>query len=87
MENFNWTGSAFKVLDAGSDLTIKYESDGESRPYDTMEAYFLSDDERNEKAELIGNVIYHKCLRCDNDAKEIMKRGHEAKFAKVAYRK
>jgi len=84
--DFNWTESAFKVLDAGSDLTIKYESDGESRPYDTMEAYFLSDEERNEKAELIGNVIYHKCLRCDKDAKEIMKRGHEAKFAQVSYR-
>ncbi len=87
MANFNWTENAFKVLDAGKDLTIKYESDGESRPYDTMEAYFLSDEERNEKAELIGNVIYHKCLRCDKDAKEIMRRGHETKFARVSYRK
>jgi len=85
--DFNWTKNAFKVLDAGKDLTIKYESDGESRPYDTMEAYFLSDEERNEKAELIGDVIYHKCIRCDKDAKEIMKRGHEAKFAKISYRK
>jgi hypothetical protein len=42
MADFNWTENAFKVLDAGKDLTIKYESDGESRPYDTMEAYFLS---------------------------------------------
>ncbi len=87
MANFNWTESAFKVLDAGRDLTIKYESDGESRPYDTMEAYFLSDEERNEKAELIGDVIYHKCIRCDRDAKEIMRRGHETRFAKVSYRK
>jgi len=87
MADFNWTDNAFKVLDAGKDLTIKYESDGESRPYDTMEAYFLSDEERNEKAELIGDVIYHKCIRCDKDAKEIMKRGHETKFAKVSYRK
>jgi len=86
MANFNWTDNAFKVLDAGRDLTIKYESDGESRPYDTMEAYFLSDEERNEKAKLIGDVIYHKCIRCDKDTKEIMKRGHEAKFAKVSYR-
>jgi hypothetical protein len=85
--DFNWTESAFKVLDAGKDLTIKYESDGESRPYDTMEAYFLQDEERNAKAELIGNVIYHKCLRCDKDAKEIMRRGHETRFAKVSYRK
>jgi len=87
MADFNWTESAFKVLDAGKDLTIKYESDGESRPYDTMEAYFFSDEERDEKAELIGDVIYHKCLRCDQDAKEIMRRGHETRFAKVSYRK
>ena len=86
MADFNWTESAFKVLDAGKDLTIKYESDGESRPYDTMEAYFLSDEERNEKAELIGDVIYHKCIRCDKDAKEIMSKGHETRFAKVSYR-
>jgi len=86
LANFNWTENAFKVLDAGKDLTIKYESDGESRPFDTMEAYFLSDEERNEKAELIGDVIYHKCIRCDKDAKEIMRRGHEARFAKISYR-
>ncbi len=86
MADFNWTENAFKVLDAGKDLTIKYESDGESRPYDTMEAYFLSDEERNKKAELIGDVIFHKCIRCDKDAKEIMIRGHEAKFAKISYR-
>ncbi len=85
--DFNWTENAFKVLDAGRDLTIKYESDGESRPYDTMEAYFLSDDERNEKAELIGDVIYHKCIRCNKDAKEIMRKGHETKFARVSYKK
>jgi hypothetical protein len=84
--DFNWTENAFKVLDAGRDLTIKYESDGEGRPYDTMEAYFLSDEERNEKAGLIGEVIYHKCVRCSKDAKEIMKRGHQAQFAKVSYR-
>ncbi len=86
MADFNWTESAFKVLEAGSNVTIKYESDGESRPYDTMEAYFLSDEERNELAEKIGDVIYHKCIRCDKDAKEIMKRGHETRFAKISYR-
>jgi len=86
MENFNWTESAFRVLEAGRDLTIKYESDGTSRPCDTMEAYFLSDEERSEKAELIGDVIYHKCIRCDQDAKEIMRRGHKALFAKIAYK-
>ena len=86
MEGFDWTENAHKVLDAGVDMTIKYESDGESRPYDTMEAYFLSDEERNEKAELIGDVIYHKCVRCDKDAKEIMRRGHKALFAGVSYK-
>ncbi len=86
MADFNWTENAYKVLDAGCDLTIKYESDGQSRPYDTMEAYFLSDEERNNKAEIIGDVIYHKCLRCDQDAKEIMRRGHEVRFARISYR-
>ena len=86
MADFNWTENAFRVLDAGTDVTIKYESDGTSRPYDTMEAYFLSDEERNEKTELIGDVIYHKCVRCDQDAKEIMRRGHKTLFAQIAYR-
>jgi hypothetical protein len=86
MEDFDWTESAFRVFETGKDLTIKYESDGTSRPYDTMEAYFFSDEERNEKADLIGDVIYHKCVRCDRDAKEIMRRGHKALFAKISYR-
>lgn len=86
LADFNWTEPAFKVLDSGTDITIKYESDGESRPYDTMQAYFLSDEERNEKGEIIGDVIYYKCVRCDKDAKEIMKRGHEARFARISYR-
>jgi hypothetical protein len=85
MEDFNWTENAYKVLDAGRNITVKYESDGEARPFDTMGAYFISDEERNEKAELLGNVIYFKCVRCDKDAKEIMTRGHEAMFATVSY--
>lgn len=85
MANFNWTESACKVLDAGRNITIKYESDGTARPYDTMEAYFLSDEERTTKAQVIGDVIYHKCVRCDLDAKEIMKRGHEVTFAQIAH--
>ena len=86
MEDFNWTENAHKVLNAGHNLTIKYESDGTSRPYDTMEAYFLSDEDRNDKAELIGDVIYRKCIRCDLDTRAIMRRGHDAKFAKIAYK-
>lgn len=87
MADFDWTENAHKVLDSGTNITIKYESDGTSRPYDTMEAYFLSDEERDAKAELIGDVIYHKCIRCDKDAREIMRRGHAARFAGIAYRK
>jgi hypothetical protein len=86
MEDFDWTENAHKVLANGTDMTIKYESDGTSRPYDTMEAYFLSDAERDEKAAMIGDVIYHKCVRCDLDAKEIMRRGHPSRFAGVAYK-
>jgi hypothetical protein len=86
MVDFDWTKNAHKVLEAGKNITIKYESDGQSRPFDTMEAYFIPDAERNEKAALIGDVIYHKCVRCDADAKEIMKMGHETRFAGVSYR-
>ena len=86
MEGFDWTKNAHTVLDSGTNITIKYESDGTSRPYDTMEAYFFSDEERTEKSEQIGDVIYHKCVRCDTDAKEIMRRGHDARFASIAYR-
>ncbi|MEA2031332.1 MAG: hypothetical protein U9N55_07040 [candidate division Zixibacteria bacterium] len=86
IESFNWTENAHKVLDAGCNLTIKYESDGEARPLDTMEAYFLPDKERDENAELIGDVIYHKCIRCDKDAKEIMRSGHKTRFAQIAYK-
>lgn len=86
MADFDWTENAHRVLDGGCNITIKYESDGQSRPYDTMGTYFLSDEERDEKAELIGDVIYHKCIRCDKDTREIMRRGHDARFAKIAYR-
>jgi len=85
LADFNWTENAWKVLDAGRNITIKYESDGTSRPYDTMEAYFLSDEDRTAKADVIGDVIYHKCVRCDQDAKDIMNKGHEATFARIAY--
>jgi len=86
MADFDWTESAYKVFEAERDLTIKYESDGTSRPYDTMEAYFFSDEQRNEKAKEIGDVIYHKCLRCDKDAKNIMKKGTKARFAQISHR-
>ncbi len=86
LPNFNWTENAHKVLASGTDITIKYESDGTSRPLDTMAAYFLPKAERLENAQQIGDVIYYKCVRCSNDAKDIMKMGHKATFAKISYR-
>lgn len=86
MENFDWTENAQKVLATGTDITIKYESDGTARPMDTMEAYFLSKEERLNHSVQIGDVIYYKSVRCSNDAKDIMRLGHKANFAKIAYR-
>jgi hypothetical protein len=86
LKDFDWTENAHKVLESGTDLTIKYESDGTSRPLDTMEAYFLPKEDRLAAAEQIGDVIYYKCVRCSKDAKDIMKMGHKAKFAKISYR-
>ncbi len=86
MADFDWTENAHKVLDSGTDITIKYESDGTSRPLDTMAAYFLPKEERLAKAKEIGDVIYYKCVRCSNDAKDIMEKGHKATFAGISYR-
>ena len=86
LKDFDWTKNAHKVLASGTDITIKYESDGTSRPMDTMEAYFLSKEDRLANAQQIGDVIYYKCVRCSNDAKDIMKMGHKATFAKISYR-
>jgi len=85
-EDFDWTENAHKVLASGTDITIKYESDGTSRPLDTMEAYFLSKEDRLANAQQIGDVIYYKCVRCSNDAKDIMKMGHKTTFADISYK-
>ena len=81
-----WTENPSKVLASGTNITIKYESDGTSRPLDTMEAYFLSKEDRLAAAEQIGDVIYYKCVRCSNDAKDIMRKGHKATFAQISYK-
>ncbi|MCK5058993.1 MAG: hypothetical protein KAT34_20265 [Candidatus Aminicenantes bacterium] len=86
MADFDWTENAFKVLDSGTNITIKYESDGTSRPLDTMGTYFLPKEERLANATEIGDVIYYKCVRCTKDAKTIMQRGHKATFGGIAYR-
>lgn len=84
--DFDWTENAHKVLASGTDITIKYESDGTSRPLDTMAAYFLPKDERLAQAGQIGDVIYYKCVRCTKDAKDIMKLGHKAAFGELSYK-
>lgn len=85
LKDFNWTENAHKVLGEGVDLTIKYESDGTARPLDTMEAYFLPKEDRLAAAVQIGDVIYFKCVRCSNDAKDLMRKGHRAEFAKISH--
>lgn len=85
MPDFDWTDNAFKVLQSGTDLTFKYESDGTARELDTMAAYFLSDDEREEAAEKIGDVIYYKSLRASKDGREMMRRGIRTRFGGASY--
>lgn len=85
MEGFNWTENAFKVLESGTNMTFKYESDGTARELDTMEAYFLSEDERDANAEKIGDVIYYKSLRATKDGKNFMKKGIKAIFGGSSY--
>lgn len=85
IEDFNWFDNAKMVIKASENLTIKYESDGESREMDTMEAYFLSPSELKENASKIGDVLYYKALRCTKDAKEFMKMGARVNFARCVY--
>ena len=85
LEDFNWTENAFKVLESGTDMTYKYESDGTRRELDTMAAYFMSDDERKDNAQKIGDVIYYKALRATNDGKDMMEKGIRVRFGKGSY--
>jgi len=85
MPDFDWTDDAFKVLESGTDLTFKYESDGTARELDTMATYFLSDEERDAAAEKIGDVIYYKAVRASKDAREMMRRGIRTRFGGASY--
>lgn len=87
MDGFNWTENAFAVLESGTNMTFKYESDGTARELDTMEAYFLPEDEREAVAHKIGDVIYYKALRATKDGKEFMKKGIKAIFGGASYKK
>ncbi len=81
MANFNWTDHMFAVLESGTDMTFKYESDGTAHELDTMATYFVSEEERDEMAEDIGEVIFNKALRASKDGRLMMKRGMRSIFA------
>lgn len=83
-KDYNWFPNALKVLNHGYDITLKYESDGACCPDDTIGAYFLGKEEREAKSEILGEVLYKKVLRCDEDAKTLLKMGHEVRFAKIS---
>ncbi len=80
--DYNWFDNAVKVLESGTNMTFKYESDGQAREMDTMEAYFISKEELDEKSNIIGDVIFYKCLQCTKDAQEFMWRGIRVNFGK-----
>ncbi len=82
MPNFNWTDHMFRVLESGTDMTFKYESDGTSHELDTMATYFIPEDERDTIAKDIGEVIYNKAIRASKDGRTMMKRGIRAIFAR-----
>ena len=71
----------FKVLKSGTNMTYKYESDGTAREMDTMEAYFLSEEERDKASAKIGDVIYYKSLRATRDGMALMREGIPTVFA------
>jgi hypothetical protein len=84
--DFDWFDNSLTVLESGHDLTFKYESDGQSREFDTMEAYFLPEEERKAHAAEIGDVIYYKTLKCTKHAREYMQRGIPVKFGLSSHR-
>jgi len=86
MADFDWTDNAFTVLENGTNLTYKYESDGTARELDTMEAYFMPEEDRAEVADKIGDVIYYKSLRASKDGREMMRRGIRTRFGGGSYR-
>jgi len=81
MANFNWTDEMFKVLESGTDMTFKYESDGTAHELDTMATYFIPEEEREAIAENIGEVIFNKALRASKDGRLMMRRGIRSIFA------
>ncbi len=84
--DFDWFEDSLRVLEDGRDLTFKYESDGQSREFDTMETYFLPEEERIANAQKIGDVIYYKTLQCTKHAMEYMRRGIPVRFGQSSLR-
>ncbi len=85
MADFDWTQNAHKVLESGTNLIFKYESDGTSRELDTMEAYFLPEEDREANAEKIGDVIFYKCRRASLDGQDMMKKGIKVVFGSSSH--
>ena len=83
-QGYNWFDNVLKVLGKGYDMTLKYESDGTGCSDDTIGSYFLSKEDRESKAEALGDVLYKKVAKCDEDARKLMKMGYEVKFAEIS---
>ncbi|MDI6733606.1 MAG: hypothetical protein QME51_02730 [Planctomycetota bacterium] len=81
--DFNWFDSTVKVLSAGSDITLKYESDGLCGQDDTIGSYFLPSAERDTRFETLGEILYRKVVACDNDGKKLLKMGYDIRLADV----
>jgi len=84
--DFDWFEDSLTVLESGCNLTFKYESDGQAREFDTMEAYFLPEEDRKANAAKIGDVIYYKTLQCTKHAREYMRRGIPVTFGRSSHR-
>ena len=84
--DFDWFDESLKVLENGHDLTFKYESDGQGREFDTMETYFLPEEERKAHSVQIGDVIYYKTVQCTKHAAEYMRRGIPVRFGQSSLR-
>jgi len=85
IKDFDWTDNAYKVLQNGVDMTYKYESDGKAREMDTMETYFISEEERDKCADKIGDVIFYKAMKASKDGRDFMKKGIRTEFGKSSY--
>lgn len=84
VRDFDWFDNALKVLGKGYDMTLKYESDGSCCADDTIASYFMPKEDREAKAEVLGEVLFKKITKCDADAKKLLNMGYEVKFADVS---